>query len=89
MEVYANDALCQKLEGVLRKDGKKSVIENGLLCRKVPTDQAIQVIVPEGYRRTLLYHEHCPTLAGHPGRRWMYNVLWRTYYWPHIASNLA
>lgn len=88
MEAQASDVLCQNFKEVLRKDGRITVNEDGLLCRKVPTDEAIQILVSESFRRTLLYHEACLPLPGHPGMRQMYSVLRRTNYWPHMASGV-
>lgn len=80
MKKQANDVLCQNLNKVPRKDGTISVNGDGLLRRKSLANEAIQIIVLECYRRTLLHHRYCPTLAGHPRKRKMYVVLRKTYY---------
>lgn len=71
MEAQTSDMLCQNLKEVLKKDGKITVNEDELLCRDALTDGAVQFVVPERYRKTLLYRGHRPTFAGHPGTRRM------------------
>lgn len=88
METQANDALCQNLKELLTKDRIIAMNEDVLLCRKAFTDGAIHVTVPERCWRTLLYHGHYLTFAGHSGRRKVYDVLRRTYHWPDVASDV-
>lgn len=80
--------LCQNRKEVLKNDGTTTVIEDGLLCKKALTDEAIQTVVPECYKRTILFHGLCSTFAGHPETRKMYAVRRRTYYWLFMASNV-
>lgn len=73
---------CKKME-------RSSSFEDGLLCRKAPTDEAMQIIVPECCGRTvLLYHGHCPTLAGYPEARKMLDIFIGIDYWPHKAFDV-
>lgn len=88
MNAPENDPLCQKLKELLKKDGSMTVEKDGLLCRKAPTYGAIQITVPERYRRTLLYQGHCPTLAGNQGTKRTYNVLRRIYFWLHMPFDV-
>lgn len=88
MEPRASDVLFQNSKEILKKDETATVNKDGLSYRKTPTNRAIQIGVCKWYRKTLLYHRHCPTLAGHPGTRGMYNVFKVTYYWSHMASKL-
>lgn len=60
--------------------------EDELLSWKSFTYEAIQTFVSKWYKRTLLYHGHCATLAGHPRTRMMYHVFRRRYYWLYMAS---
>lgn len=88
MKTQATDAPCQNLEEVLRKGGTGTFNEGKLLCRRAFTEGAIHFTVSELYRRIFLYHRRCPTLAGHPGIRRIYDVLRKAYYWLHKASNV-
>lgn len=56
--------------------------------QKSAPNEAIQIIVSECYRRTLLYHRQCSTLARHPRAKKMYDVFGETYYWPCMASDV-
>lgn len=47
MEAEGNDVLFQNLKEVLRKDGRVTVNEEKLLCRKAPTDEKIQYRFPK------------------------------------------
>lgn len=88
MEAQTNDMLRRNLKKVVRTDGTTIVNEDGLLCRKSPTIEKLQIVVPERYKRTLVCHGRWPTPARHPGTRNMNDVLRRTNYWTHIASDL-
>lgn len=87
-EAQANDMLCQILKNILQKGRTFTVNGDTLLWRKVPIDGTIQIFVPECYKRTLLYHRLYLTLVGHPRTRWMYDVLRRSFNWPHMASGV-
>lgn len=85
-EAQADGALSRDLEEVLRKNGTGTVNDGGLLRRKVPIDETIQIAVPEYYKRTLVYYRRYSTLAGLLGIRRKYDVLRRTFYWLHMTS---
>lgn len=80
--------LCQKFQEVLRKDGTVSANEDGLLCRKVHFDKAIQNLAPVRYKKALHYHRYCSRLTGNPETQRMNDVLSRAYYRPHTTSEV-
>lgn len=86
MKAQATFILCQNLKKVLRKNGTATMNKNGLFCRKALTDEAIKIIVPKLYKRTLFYHGHYQMFVEHPVRRWMYNV--RRTLLPFMASDV-
>lgn len=88
MKTQVNDVLYLTLKLVLKNDGMLAVSQDALLCRKNLTDEAMQIIVCKQHRRTLLFYEHCTTLVGRPGTRWLLVVLRGTYYWPYKVSKV-
>lgn len=87
-DAQGNDALSQNFKEVLKKDGLLTAREIGLLCKKALTDGEIQDVVSGQYRRTLLHHRHCTTLAENSEKTGMYDIFNKTYYWPHMASDV-
>lgn len=87
-KTQANNDIFQKLKEVLRSEETITVNEDELVCRKVLTDEATQIIVSERYRNNILYCLHCPTLAGHLGTRRMNDALRKIYNWPNMISNV-
>lgn len=73
---------------VLERYGTITVSEDRLLCKKAPIDEAVQVVVSECYKKTILDHGYCPTLAGNRGTRRVYNAHKSFYYWLHMAFNV-
>ena len=83
------DPYCREMAAEVGRVGSQfDVDENGVLCRRASTDQALQRVVPRTLRRAILYHAHYPCTAGHPGARKMYDTLRRQYYWPHQATDV-
>lgn len=85
MEEQPNDLLGQNFKEVLRKDRTTIVNEGELHCRKASTDGAIQIVVSNRYRTTIVYHGDCPTLAVHSETKKVDDVLKRTYHRPRVA----
>lgn len=69
MKVQTSDVLFRNLKKALRKDGTITINEDVQLLRKAPKNGALQIIVSERYKRTLIYHGRCPTMAGSIGTR--------------------
>lgn len=84
----AKNKLFQNLGQILKRAGTITADKDGLLCRKALIDGAVKIVVPQCYKRTILYQGHCPTLFGHTRTRGTCDVLRKTYYWPHMASNV-
>ena len=62
----------------------------GVLKRTHPFDpDIVQVVVSRTLRARLLRLCHNPVIAGHPGQNCMYYALFREYYWPHLAADVA
>lgn len=51
-----------------------------------PKDGTVQKVVPTCLHPHLSYHSHFLTLAGHQGKRRVYDSAWREYYWRHMAK---
>lgn len=63
---------------------------DGLLKQKHPYDpDTIQIVVLKTLRSRLLTLAHVLVLAGHHGQNRMYYVLRWTYFWPHMAVDVA
>lgn len=52
-----------------------------------PLDSAIQTVVPNFLRRSLLYLAHYPKLEGHPGELHTYDTIGRKLHWMHRANS--
>ena len=57
--------------------------ENGLLVRAA--FQSPQIVVPQELKKRVLFLNHYPSLAGHPGGRKLYHRIRRHFYWPALA----
>lgn len=79
-DAQENDLLSQNLKKILRKEGAIVVDEDRLLCRGAPTDEVVQIVAPEYYRKSLLYRCPWPALAGHLETGRMYNVLRKVFH---------
>lgn len=52
------------LKMVQGSDSRFTIDEDGVICRKAAIDGSLQVIVPEAFRREMLYNSHHPITAG-------------------------
>jgi hypothetical protein len=62
--------------------------KDGLLVRVSPVDGSQQVVVPQNLVSRILYMEHYPPSAGHPGAHRMFQTIRRTFFWPRIAEDV-
>ena len=89
IRAQARDRLCRMFRDTVGTPGSEySVDGNGLLIRKSPLDQCIQIVAPEGLRKRIMYFAHNSVHAGHPGSSRMYSTLRRSYYWPNMAGEV-
>ena len=64
--------------------------DNGLLRRYPHREPELaQIVLPKSLRPRLLALAHHIPIAGHPGQNRMYYTLRKTYYWPHMAIDIA
>jgi hypothetical protein len=47
-----------------------------------------QIVVPQSLVSRILYLEHYPPAAGHPGAHRMFQTIRKTFYWPLIAEDV-
>ena len=93
LDAQRNDDFCQTV--LSRQDPRKDAAffedpEDGLLKRRHPADKTlIQIVVPSALRPRLCTLAHHAVLAGHPGQNRMFYTLRETYYWPHMAADVA
>ena len=72
--------VCRRLnEGVARPF---FIDDNGLLCRS--SFSGPQIVVPQSLKKRVLYLNHYPLLAGHPGGRKLYQRIRHHFYWPAL-----
>jgi Integrase zinc binding domain len=62
------------------KDCIIDVEEDGILVRIAPLDKSRQIVVPWSLRPRLLWLEHFPVVAAHPGVSKMYEAMRRRFY---------
>jgi Integrase zinc binding domain len=62
--------------------------EVGILERKSPFDGSQQIVVPQSLVSRILYLEHYPPAAGHPGAHRMFQTIRKTFFWPRIAEDV-
>ena len=62
--------------------------ETGLLVRISNLDGAHQIVIPKSMQKRILYANHYPKTAGHPGGRRMFYTMRRYYYWPYMSLDI-
>jgi Integrase zinc binding domain len=62
--------------------------EVGILVRKSPFDGSQQIVVPQSLVSRILYLEHYPPAAGHPGAHRIIQTILKTFFWPRIAEDV-
>jgi hypothetical protein len=81
---HAMDDECDALRMSQVKDGIIDVDEDGILVRIAPLDGSRQIVVPWSLRPRLLWLEHFPVVAAHPGVSNMYAAMRRRFYWRNM-----
>lgn len=59
------------------------------VARNPPIDEAVQKCFPTSQQIRLLFYLLYPTMAGHPGKRRMYNSLRRENYLPYMGKHVC
>jgi hypothetical protein len=70
------------------KSGMYDLNEVGVLVRKSHYDSTVQVVVPQSLVSRILYPEHYPPAAGHPGGHRMFQTIRKSFFWPRIAEEV-
>lgn len=89
LEEQKKDSLCQDLFKQL--DDTDSLYlpnQHGILSRRYRPDGSTPQVIPAILRSAILYHSLDPWLAGHTGRRQMYDTTRRFFYFPHMAKDV-
>jgi Integrase zinc binding domain len=84
----AVDHICNKLLLSAEKYLLYDLNEVGILVRKSPFDGSQQIMVPQSLVSRVLYLEHYPTAAGHPGAHRMFHTIRKTFFCPCIAEDV-
>jgi Integrase zinc binding domain len=84
----AVDPVCKKLLLSADKSLLYDLNEVGILVRKSPFDGSQQIVVPQSLVSQILYLEHYPPTAGHPGAHHMFQTIRKTFFWPRIAEDV-
>lgn len=58
-----------------------------VLSRPLRTISAVRHVIQASIRQSVPYHAHDPKLAGHLGRRRMYDTMRRLIYWQHMTND--
>jgi Integrase zinc binding domain len=82
------DDECDVLRMSKVKDGIIDVDEYGILVRIAPLDGSRQIVVPWSLRPCLLWLEHFPVVAAHPGVSKMYAAMRRRFYWRNMHKEV-
>ena len=63
---------------------------DGVLCRRDPrAADLVQIVLPATLQARVLRLAHYSELAGHPGQSRLHRRLRQTFYWPHMAADVA
>jgi hypothetical protein len=84
----AVDPVCKNLLLSADKSLSYDLNEGGILVRKSPFDGSQQIVVPQSMVSRILYLEHYPPAAGHPGAHRMFQTKLKTFFWPCIAEDV-
>jgi Integrase zinc binding domain/RNase H-like domain found in reverse transcriptase len=84
----AIDDECDALRMSRVKDGIIDVDEDGILVRIAPLDGSRQIVVPWSLRPRILWLEHFPVVAAHPGVSKMYAAMRRRFYWRKMCKKV-
>jgi Integrase zinc binding domain len=81
----ATDITCQQL---LTRTSLYDLNDDGPLVRVSPIDGSQQVVIPKDLVSRIIYMEHYPPSAGHPGAHRMFQTIRRKWFWPRIAEDV-
>ena len=87
----ARDAYCTSIRDDLDQTTEGSPFfldDRGILCRHLPKDLNVQIVVPVALRQKILRISHYTKVAGHPGGTRMYHTLRQHYYWPSLPIDV-
>lgn len=85
-----NDTLCCENHTKLDENDIRHLLEqHEILANWSQLDGPIQQTIPTKLHKAILYHTHCPRLAGHPGGRRTYNIVQRSYCQPHTVPEFS
>jgi Integrase zinc binding domain len=84
----AMDDECDALRMSQVKDGIIDVDEDGILVWIAPIDGSRQIVVPWSLRPSLLWLEHFPVVAAHPGVSKMNAAMRRRLYWSNMHKKV-
>lgn len=90
LEEQAKDKYCRWVRKQIAEgnDEKFVIDQHGVLTRRSPLDQSLQMIVPESLKERLLDVAHSAPTSAHPGRSKMYQTLRRHFYWPSMTVDI-
>lgn len=89
MSVHRRDAYCDSTRSTVGVPGSCFTFDkNGLLVTHSPIDRFIQKVVPQYMCPIILRLAHPSTLAGHSGKRRMYETSWREYYSSNMSTDV-
>jgi hypothetical protein len=85
----AKDDTCSRLLTHQQSRGSLNDLEQEVLLVIVSAaDGSRQVALPQALISRVLYLEHYPLFAGHPGARKMLRSVRRAFFWPRIAEDV-
>lgn len=86
----SKDPYCRSIRRQIDRGDEIPFLEDdrGLLVRRAPLDDRLQIVVPASLRQRTLYLSHYPQASGHPGGTRMYYTLRRTFYWPSMSLDV-
>ena len=90
LEEQAKDEYCKYIRQEIAEgnDDRFMIDQHGVLTRRSPLDQSLQMIVPESLRERLLDVAHSAPTSAHPGRSKMYQTMRRHFYWPSMTVDI-
>lgn len=86
------DAFCQSVLSNVDRYTNLRYFEDsqGILCHRHPRDDThVQIVLPVSLHSRVLNLVHYSPLTGHPSQNRRHRRIDRTFYWPHMASNVA
>jgi Integrase zinc binding domain len=84
----ADDESCQRWTAAASAGSLFDLDDRGILIRISPVDGVHQVVVLKSLVARVLYAEHYPPLAAHPGAHRMFATLRRTFFWLRMPADV-